>query len=95
METKCAEEVPTLMQAFERLTQKCSELKDVAQLTERLNRKLNRTDGRPESIEASLVQKEPSTEKNIVELFNSIADKMDVQIHVIGNNTELSMRMID
>ena len=84
----------TLIQAFERLDYKCNQLRELAELTERLNEKLNRTEGHPRCEEgASLTMEEDS--RNIVELFNLIADKMEVQIHVIGNNTEKAMRMID
>ncbi len=88
------QERQTLIQAFERLDQKCVQLREVARLTERLNEKLNRTEGHPKCEEEKL-QKESVVERNIVELFNLIADKMETQINVIGNNTERSMQMID
>jgi len=91
---KKSEERKTLMQAFERLDSKCSELKDVADMTKRLYEKLNRTEGHPKGSEL-LTQKEAVVERNIVELFNLIAEKIEVQINVIGNNTEKSMIMID
>jgi hypothetical protein len=88
------EERKTLIQAFERLDHKCIQLRELAGLTERLNEKLNRTEGHPKCEEgASVKQKEDN--RNIVELFNLIADKMEVQINAIGNNTEAAMRMID
>ena len=84
----------TLIQTFERLDEKCMQLREVAGLTERLNEKLNRTEGHPKCEEGnSAKQKEDN--RNIVELFNLIADKMEVQINAIGNNTQNSMRMID
>ena len=84
----------TLIQAFERLDQKCTQLRELAGLTERLNEKLNRTEGHPKcEDENGIKQKEDN--RNIVELFNLIADKMEIQINVIGNNTENAMRMID
>ena len=91
---KKSEERKTLMQAFERLDYKCSELRDVADMTERLYEKLNRTEWHPKCNEL-LTQKEIVVERNIVELFNLIAEKIEVQINVIGNNTEKSMIMID
>ncbi len=87
------QERQTLIQAFERLDQKCVQLREVAGLTERLNEKLNRTEGQPRD-EAEKAKEGP-VQLNIIELFNLIADKMEVQINVIGNNTELSMQMID
>ena len=94
----CKAEVPqerqTLIQAFERLDHKCTQLRELAGLTERLNEKLNRTEGRLK-CEDDIMQKEIVVERNIVELFNLIADKMETQINVIGNNTEKSMQMID
>jgi len=97
MESKSMTEVQerqTLIQAFERLDHKCVQLKELAGLTEKLNGKLNRTEGHPKSEEDKL-QKQKEDNRNIVELFNLIADKMEVQINVIGNNTERSMKMID
>ena len=92
----CKEEVErqTLIQAFERLDHKCSQLRELAGLTEKLNEKLNRTEGHPRCEENSSV-KQIEDNRNIVELFNLIADKMEVQINAIGNNTENAMRMID
>ena len=84
----------TLIQAFERLDNKCSQLRDLAGLTERLNEKLNRTEGHSKCVDNGM-QKEDIVELNIVELFNLIADKMEIQIDIIGNNTEYSISMID
>jgi hypothetical protein len=84
----------TLIQAFERLDHKCSQLRELGGLTEKLNDKLNRTEGHPK-CEDDRTQKEGVVERNIVELFNLIADKMETQINIIGNNTENSMSMID
>jgi len=83
----------TLMQVFERLEQKCMQLREVAGMTEKLNEKLNRTEGQPKC--GGDIQKEDVVERNIVELFNLIADEMELQINFIGNNTEKSMKMID
>ena len=84
----------TLMDAYERLMGRCVQLSEVSELTERLNRKLNRT----EEME-SCIKDEPSTEvafqRNIVELFNSISDKMEMEIKLIVSNTQQSMGMID
>ena len=94
----CKAEVPqerqTLIQAFERLDHKCTQLRELAGLTERLNEKLNRTEAH-HKCEDDRMQKEIVFERNIVELFNLIADKMETQINVIENNTEKSMQMID
>jgi len=91
---EAVQEIQTLIQAFERLYHKCTQLRELAGLTERLNEKLNRTEGHPK-CEEDRMQKESVAERNIVELFNLIADKMETQINVIGNNTERSMQMID
>jgi len=91
---KLKQEKQTLMQAFERLDKKCTQLSEVARMTEILNEKLNRTEGHPK-CDKDGIKKESVVERNIVELFNLIADKMETQINVIGNNTERSMKMID
>jgi hypothetical protein len=94
----CTDEQPherqTLIQAFERLEYTCLQLRELSGLTERLNQKLNRTEGSIK-LEDERVQKEEVSEMSIVGLFNSIADKMEIQINVIGSNTERSMNMID
>ena len=88
------EERQTLIQAFERLELRCSQLSELAGLTERLNEKLNRTEGDPKCEDEPSVNHKQQN-RNIVELFNLIADEMGVQINAIGNNTEAAMRMID
>jgi len=82
-----------LMQVFEKLDNRCSALREVAGMTERLQEKLNRTQGQPK--DPSTLEKEDLTERNIIELFDLIAEKMAVEIDIIGNNTENSMAMID
>jgi len=84
----------TLIQAFERLDEKCAQLKEVAIMTEKLNQKLNRTEAHPMCADKK-PQNEDIVKRNIVEMFNFIADKMEEQINVIGSNTECSMRMIE
>ena len=87
-------EKQTLMQAFERLDHQCVQLSNLVGLTESLNEKLNRTEGRHKE-EAVELKKQTEDHKNIVGLFNLIADRMEVQINLIGNNIERSMQMID
>jgi DNA polymerase II large subunit len=82
------------MQAFERLEYTCIQLRELAGLAERLNQKLNRTEGYSK-LEDEREKIEEGFEMSIVGLFNSMVDKMEVQINVIGNNTERSMNMID
>jgi hypothetical protein len=84
----------TLMDAYERLLNKCLQLSEVSELTKRLNKKLNRTDEIP-SCETDEQVKETHHERNIVELFDSISDKMEMEIELIGSNTQRSMGMID
>jgi len=93
-ECKGTEERQTLIQTFEKLDARCSQLIEVAGLTELLQEKLNRTEGMPK-VNEPLAQKESVEKRNIVELFNLIADKMETQINIIGNNTEKSIRMIE
>jgi|TARA_R110000851_G_scaffold145114_4_gene284440 hypothetical protein len=88
------QERQTLIQAFERLDHKCSQLSELAELTERLNEKLNRTEGRSRP-EGDVAVKQKEDNRNIVEMFNFIADRMEVQINEIGNNTEKALKMID
>lgn len=92
--TAPAKERQTLMQAFERLDHQCVQLSDLVDLTERLNEKLNRIEDHPKEP-AGEFKKQTEDHRSIVELFNLIADRMEVQINIIGNNTERSMQMID
>lgn len=91
---KLTEERHTLMRSYERLSGICSQLNELERLTQRLNEKLNRTEGGESGIES--LEKEGVTKVlNIVELFNLLSDKMEESINIIGNNTERSMKMID
>lgn len=92
---ECDDKRHTLMQAHGRLVQKLSMLRDVSDLTCRLKDKFNRIDGLDDTMTNKILMKEDVRQKNIVDLFNDIADEMDVVINIIGNNTETSMEMID
>jgi hypothetical protein len=83
----------TLMQVLDRLNEKCGQLEEVAGMTERLNEKLNRTEGDPKPEESQTKQK--VTQRNIAELFDMVCERMDEQIQVIDNNTDRSIRMIE
>jgi hypothetical protein len=83
---------PTLMLVLERLENKCEQLREVAEMTEKLNQKLNRNEGDPKPEKCQLKE---SNEKNIVELFDNICDRMDEQMITIANNTDRSMGMIE
>ena len=87
----------TLMDAYERLLDRCLQLSEVSELTERLNKKLNRTEGMVScgKNDPDEQNKESHYERNIVELFDSISDKMEMEIELIGSNTQRSMRIID
>lgn len=82
------------MQVLDRLQDKCCQLGEVTRMTETLHEKLNRTEGSlkdPEDPQA----KQVLIHRDIVELFDAVADKMEEQIQTIGNNTAKSMAMID
>ena len=83
----------TLINAFERLHTRCNQLEEVANLTERLTAKLNRTEDEPKLMKDQ--DKEESRRMDIVDLFNSIADEMEVQINRIGGNTEDAINIIE
>jgi len=90
------QEKQTLIQAFEKLTERYVQLKEVAIMTEKLNQKLNRTEGHLMCADKKpRPQNEDTVKRNIVEMFNFIADKMEKQIIIIGNNTEYAMKMIE
>jgi hypothetical protein len=93
-QTSQLKEQQTLMQAYQRLEHKCEQLRDLSGLTELLTTKLNRTLLENQLLPES-IQKEEVVQKNIVELFNLIADKIEAEINIIGNNTEYSISMID
>jgi hypothetical protein len=92
--TEALKQNRTLMDAYERLLNRCVQLSEVSELTQRLNKKLNRTDGIL-SCKTDEEVKETHHERNIVELFDSISDKMEMEIELIGSNTQRSMGMID
>jgi len=91
---KLEKERQTLISVLEKLEFKCSQLSEVAMMTERLNEKLKRTEGQLK-CEETMPEKTRAVELNIVELFNAIANKIGIQIDIIGKNTDNSMQMID
>ena len=93
-EAKCQTQPANLMIALERLEYRLSQLRDLSDLTDRMNQKLNRTENDP-TCESPTAEKQDAPHGNIVELFYNVADSMDKQINIIGNNTERSMEMID
>jgi hypothetical protein len=83
----------TLINAFERLSGKCNQLREVANLTDRLTAKLHRTEDEPRPTDEKV--KQENKRMDIVDLFNSIADDMEIQINRIGSNTEEAINIIE
>ena len=83
----------TLMQAFDRLDDLCSRLNRAKLMTEELNNKLNRKNSIKNDVIGEV--EVPVAQQNIVEMFNSVADKIEITINNIVENTERSMSMID
>jgi len=84
----------TLMLALENLQEKNRQLKELKQLSIRLNEKFNRTEG---MIKDGGTMKEIPNVKNpnLIELFMDLADDMQKSINEIGNNTERVLNMIE
>jgi len=91
--TQSKGERETIMQAIEALNTRCFQLGELSGLTNKLNRKLNRTEDDPSALNGE--EKESNPHRNIVDLIFLVSDRMEDHINVIGNNTESSIRMID
>mgnify|MGYP003652500537 CR=1 FL=1 len=96
MEVKAeVKESQTLMNALDALSFRLGQLRNLNELTNTLNSKLNRTEGDPICEKEDYKETSIKHNRNIVELFYLVADKMEEQINIIGINTENSIRMID
>ena len=94
--TKGEVERKTLMSVFETLDMKCEMLKGVAERAKKLNQKLHRIEQNfPDKKYEKDKEDEDIHVRNIVELFELIANKMETQINIIHGNIEDSMQMID
>lgn len=83
----------TLISALENLGGKCDRLYKLADLSEALNRKLNRTEGDPEN--ECIKENIDKSHHDIVGLFNQVAEKMEEQINLIQANLNYAIEMID
>jgi hypothetical protein len=90
-----AEQKPTLMLAYDRLVTKARKLEEVQELSERLNRKFDRTDDRPVALNESLKEPRDVEQPNIIELFDEVAERLEYAINKIGKNTERVIQMIE
>jgi len=90
--TMAVKSVNTLMGAYEDLVDKVKTLKNLEILSNTLLEKFNRTEDDPSVIEAS--PPDPN-DKNIVDLFDDIANQLDETMNRIGNNLERVVQMID
>lgn len=88
---KCEEHV-SIIQAYNRLNTKLSELTNAAIMTTRLNDKLLRVD-RPN--DDGCKEKEKEDRQSIPDMLNQIADGMEREIGIIQTSTEHSMNMIE
>ncbi|MEA2037234.1 MAG: hypothetical protein U9O94_07000, partial [Nanoarchaeota archaeon] len=81
--------------SHERLQNRADEIDSLANLSEQLLSKFNRTEG---IITSGAPKDPPSLEKSplsIIRLFNSTSDQMGKSIDNIGNNLETLLNLID
>ena len=86
-------ERPTLMMVVAILEERTKQLAEVAGMTQKLHRKLNRTDNEPLGLNDAM--KKDTPHRTLVELFIDITDKMQYEIDVIGKNTQQSLDIIE
>jgi len=90
------EQTPTLMLAYENLLIKARKVEELQELSERLNRKFDRTDDRPLTDNCEDVkEKKQIREPNLIELFDSVSERLERSINNIGGNIERIIQMID
>lgn len=91
-----AKDVPTLMNAHEKLRNKVTQLNDLNNLSFILLKKFNRTENGTKPTNETNKQIDTNiTVMNIVDLFNDISKELDENINIIGNNLEKVIQMID
>lgn len=86
---------PTLMLAYDTLVTKARKLEEVQELSERLNRKFDRTDDRPIALTEAVKEARDLEQPNIIELFYEVAERLEYAINEIGKNTERVIQMIE
>lgn len=83
------------MSAYDRLVLKAIKLEEVQGLSERLNRKFDRTDDRPMSLNDAVEENRDVAQPNIIKLFDEVAGRLEYAINEIGNNIDRVIKMIE
>jgi len=82
----------SLINSFENLQSKVSQLAEVKQLSNKMIRKFQRIDDEPVNKESEEPKGISSSIPDIIDLFNDLAEDLQTQINAIGANIE---RMLD
>ena len=96
MNEKDEEVKRTLMNSYERLQSKARALGEVAEMSARLIAKFERTeDLKKEGDDCKKVGEADVKRDDIIDLFNNIAQAMELKIEIIANNLTRAINMVD
>ena len=85
----------TLMNAVDRLNATANRFDELSKLSERLVAKFERTEDEPCKTEIMGDKECKNSQPDIIDLFNSVDNRLDNLLNKIGNNVERVVNMID
>ena len=85
----------TLMLALDNLRNKAERLDSIAELSNTLKRKMNRTDGTPTGQSKEDAQEGNAKQSDIIDLFNNVSGDIGISISVIEQNLDRVIAMIE
>ena len=88
-------EEPTLMNAYHELSENVERFEAIIELTDKVNRKFDRTDDRPQPEEVQQLKESDVAEPDLIGLFMRISKKLNQQTEIMGNNLSRTLSKID
>jgi len=95
METANACVKKSLVNSLGRLQNKADKLIDLDRLSERILDKLQRTEDMPKKDLVNAGEKLQSSQPDLIDMFNSVDDRLESTINRIGNTLDRICAMID
>ena len=86
----------SLMNSLDKLNSKVAMLEQIDAMSEQMLEKMKRTDGMIKQGGIGMEKRmEPSKTPDIIDLFDSVSDRMNSLIEKIGNNIDQTINMIE
>ena len=86
----------SLMNSLDKLNSKVAMLEQIDAMSEQMLEKMKRTDGMINRDVIGMEKRmEPSKTPDIIDLFDSVSDRMNSLIEKIGNNVDQTINMIE